>query len=88
MANPQHIWYVEITDTYGGEANYGWAQRFRIKAASPQGAITKVSKLTRWRFRQEYDTGDLVRYNALGAAVCAFVEPEYDPTAFPYLQII
>ena len=65
---------VEVTDTFGGEANYSWAQRFRVHAQSMRGAITKVSRYmgTQGRLRKVMDTGDLVRHDVQGAAVCVF----------------
>jgi len=65
---------VEITDTFGGEANYSWAQRFRVHARSPRGAIIKVSRYAglQGRLRRVLDTGDLVRHDVQGAAVCVF----------------
>jgi len=68
-----HLFYIEVTDTFGGEANYCWVNRFKVSASSILGAIRKVSKETGWSFRQEYDCGDMVRYKAQGACVCAFV---------------
>lgn len=65
--------YVEVTDTYGDEANYAWVRRYRVRAASQRGAITKVARLTGYRFRKSYDTGDVARYDARHACVCGFV---------------
>ena len=38
------LFFVEMTDTFGGEANYGWVNRFMVTAASSLGAIRKVTK--------------------------------------------
>jgi len=65
---------VEVTDTFGGEANYAWVRRFTVTAKSFRGAISKVSRMMGYAFRKEYDCGDLARYNAQGACVCAFVQ--------------
>ena len=59
---------VEITDTYGGEANYCWVKRYAVSANTLRGAICKVSKESGYRFRF-----DGLRYNVKGAAICAFV---------------
>jgi hypothetical protein len=69
----QQLFFVEFTDTYGGEANYGWVHRFMVVASSMQGAISKVTKETGHPARKEYDTGDMARYNVPGAALCYFV---------------
>ena len=65
---------IEVTDTYGGEANYCWVRRFTIKAKSFRGAIQALSKQYGGNWKLEYTTGDMARYNQKGACVCAFVE--------------
>ena len=45
------IFIIEVTDTYGGEANYCWVHRFKVRASSTMGAIRKVGRemgLNRW----------------------------------------
>jgi len=37
-------WDIEITDTFGGEANYCWARRFTVKAKSIRGAVNKFAR--------------------------------------------
>lgn len=69
----QEIFYVEVTDTYGEEANYSWVKRFKVHASSALGAIRKVSTETGLNFRKEWDTGDLSRYDAKQCAICAFL---------------
>jgi hypothetical protein len=63
-----HTFLVEVTDTYGGEANYCWVKHYAVTANTQRGAICKVAKETGYRFRS-----DGLRYNVKGAAVCAFV---------------
>ena len=77
MEKGQKFYFVELTDTFGGEANYCWIKRYKVAASSFNGAIRKVAKESFYRFRYEYDTGDMVKYKAPGACVCAFVE-EYN----------
>jgi hypothetical protein len=77
-ARPQ--WFVEVTDTFGGVANYCWVRRYLVHASTMRGAMGKVPG---YAWRKEYDTGDMARYNAQGAAVCAFIEwadPDVDHT--------
>ena len=38
------IFFVEVTDTYGGESNYSWVHRFKVHATTYRGAMRKVSK--------------------------------------------
>jgi len=63
------IYFVEVTDTFGGEANYCWARRYRVNAASQRGAISKISRHEGLHFR---NTGN--RYDASNACVCAFID--------------
>jgi hypothetical protein len=70
----QEIYFVEVTDTYGEEANYSWVRRYKVHASSMLGAIRKVSKESGFRFRKDFSAGDFARYNAQGACVCAFIE--------------
>ena len=61
---------VEMTDTYGGEANYSWVNRFLVTASSELGAIRKVTTRTGYRARSV----GCDRYNVPGACICYFVE--------------
>lgn len=65
---------VEMTDTFSGEANYTWVERFRVKAKSASGAIRKVSRYLglQGRIRKDADFGTLIRHNVTGAAICLF----------------
>ena len=63
---------IELTDTFGGEANYGWVRRYTIEASSMLGAIRKLSRIEGLNFRKEYEG----RYNAKGACICAFIDYE------------
>ena len=69
----QSIYFIEVTDTYGEDANYSWVKRFKVHASSELGAIRKVSTETGLNFRKEGDSGDLSRYDAKHCAVCAFL---------------
>lgn len=71
VANKQ-LYYIEVTDVYGGEANYSWVTRHIILAKSTLGAIQWLAKNSglNWRF-------DGIRYNSASGATCAFIE-EYD----------
>jgi len=67
------MYHIEVTDTYGGEANYSWKKDWLVAANSPQGAISKLAKAEGSGWRKEWDSGDTVRYNLAGACICAFV---------------
>jgi hypothetical protein len=65
---------IEMTDTFGGEANYCWVVRDTIKATTMSGAL-RVFKRKHGvgRTRKEYDFGDMRRYKIANANVCIFV---------------
>lgn len=69
------FYFVEFTDTFGGEANYCWVRRYKVKAKTRVGAIRKAARAEGYsgRMRAEWTNGDDARYNVQGAAVCAFV---------------
>ena len=49
---------IEVTDTFGGEANYCWVKRGTTRAQSRRGIIAAVKRLAGWdgwcRVRVEY----------------------------------
>ena len=65
--------YVEVTDTFNGEANYVWVRRYIVSAKSELGAIRKVGREEGLPFRKEWDDGLCVRYYAKGMNIAAFV---------------
>jgi hypothetical protein len=77
----ESFYLVEMTDTFGGEANYSWCHRLNVRAISIRGAVRKARKY--WgesgRIRKIYDCGDSARYDVTGACVCIFVHFEIDP---------
>ena len=68
-----HTFDIEVTDTFGGEANYSWVRRYTYTAKSFLGAINKLAREHGAGWAKAYDTGDMARYNLTGAAICAFV---------------
>ena len=62
--------FVEMTDTFGGEANYSWVNRFLVSASSELGAIRKVTRRTGYPARSV----GCDRYNVPGACIRYFVE--------------
>lgn len=69
----KNTYFVEMTDTFGEDANYCWVNRFLVTASSQLGAIRKVTRETGYPARKYYDTGDMARYNVPGCAICYFV---------------
>lgn len=62
-------YFVKITDTYGGEANYSWVTRYLVSANSELGAIQRIARKYGAGWRREYDG----RYNLSGACICLFI---------------
>ena len=65
---------IEITDTFSGEANYSWVNRFQVEAQSILGAVQKVARKHGSGWKAEYNDGDFARYKLQGACVCMFIE--------------
>ena len=66
----QHF-FAEITDTYGGEANYSWVTRHKIKAASIRGALIRLNSDSGLGFRSV----GCDRFDSRSGATCAFITP-------------
>ena len=66
----------EMTDTFGGEANYCWVKRGTVQAQSFRGAIKAAKHAVGWlprRHRVTMRTGDMVRIDAIGSCICMFI---------------
>ena len=63
-------YFIEMTDTFGGEANYCWFNRFLVSASSPRGAMRRVCARTSDSVR---DVG-CDRWDSIRGCVCYFVE--------------
>ncbi len=75
----QNLYVIEFTDTFGGEANYCWCQRFTVRAADIKQAITRA-KQHRYnapvpRHRLRLYNNDEARIDLISAAICAFITP-------------
>lgn len=67
-------YFIEMTDTFGGEANYCWVNRFIVSASSPRGAMRKVCTRTGDSVQCVDRYGDLQRWDSTRGCVCYFVE--------------
>jgi hypothetical protein len=70
------MYKVEMTDTFGDDANYCWVNRLWVKAKSPASALRKANKhwsIAPRSWRLDWDYGDERRYNMNKAAICCFV---------------
>ena len=70
-------YFIEITDTFGGEANYSWVTRHKVRGASPRGAMVRIGRAAGMAWRIVGDYGDMARYDSKSGATCAFVQ-EWD----------
>lgn len=74
----QYTFKVEVTDTFGGEANYSWVRRYTFKAKSFQGAITMLAKEYGGAWRKTIECGDYAQYKAQGACITAFIYSDWE----------
>lgn len=70
LAKGKNWFLIEMTDTYGGEANYCWVNRFLVQASSERGAIGMVTRKTGY---PAHSVG-CDRYNVRNCAICYFIE--------------
>jgi len=76
------LWQAELTDTFGGEANYSWVTRetFELPAGATARQIVTAAKaalgLTGCRCRT-FDYGEWFELRPTGSLTVAFVLPRY-----------
>ena len=44
QAKTKNTYLFEVTDTFGGEANYSWVRRYTVHATSMSGALRMVNR--------------------------------------------
>lgn len=71
-----NLYYIEVTDVYGGEANYSWVTRHVIRGKSKRGAINRFSRLSGMNWRSV----GCDRYDSKSGATCLFIEELDDAT--------
>ena len=76
----KNLYLIEVTDTYGGDANYSWVTRHLIRASSLRGAVNRFSRLSGMSWKCVDDFGDSRRYDSKSGATCFFIE-EWDGDA-------
>lgn len=65
--------FVEITDTFGGEANYSWVTRHKVAASTMRGAMWRISRDSGISWNRVDYYGDSQRWDSKSGATCAFV---------------
>jgi len=83
----QNMYFVETTDTYGGEANYSWVNRHCVTASSVRGAMWKLSRDGGLSWHCVGDYGDTMRYDSKSGATCAFITKWDNELHSQYLRI-
>lgn len=58
----RNVWELELTDTFGGEANYSWVRRERITAKTMLGAVQKFAKESGLNFRKNDGDNESATY--------------------------
>ena len=69
-----NFYHIEVTDTFGGGANYSWVTRHCIKANTMLGAIKRFSRLSGMNWRCVGNYGDSSRYDSKSGATCLFIK--------------
>lgn len=78
--------FVEITDTFQGEANYSHVSRHKVKATTPRGAMRRIGKASGLSWHLTENCQDHDRYDSKSGATCAFVMP-WEEEHLDYLQL-
>ena len=67
--------YVEETDTYGGESNYAWVNRFsvQVKRDTTRAIVRAVNKQLGYRRIKSNNYGDMIEIRPRGICRVAFV---------------
>ena len=75
-------WSAEITDTFGGEANYSWVNRYKATlptAATDRQVVQHFKKLMGYTGihckRSEF--GETIELRPYGECVVIFITPDY-----------
>lgn len=68
MKKPKIDFYFEMTDTFGGELNYSWIRKFKVKAKSIRGALQIISRMTGFNFRKDFNN----QYKAKNACIALY----------------
>ena len=83
MTNEKCTFNVEVTDTFGGEANYSWVKRYTFDMdveATPRRVMQKAKKLagfTGVRGRTETHNLDSMSFTPHKNCVVLFVNADY-----------
>ena len=69
----KNTYLFEVTDTFGGEANYSWVRRYTVHATSMSGAIRMVNREEGFgRLTKVWETFGCARWDVPNCAICIF----------------
>ena len=70
--------FIEVTDTFGGEANYSWVKRYNFETEEKDSMLKivrralKISGYTGCRTKKQ-DSGEYIRLDFAGMCVVMFI---------------
>ena len=69
---------AELTDTFGGEANYSWVRRCEVTLPDNAGMHMILRKVREelgitGKLRKDFDSGELVRFKLDKHCICLFL---------------
>ena len=71
------FYFIEVTDTFGGQANYSWVEKYCIEATDVT-AVRRAKREIGWNGVRcdRYDCGDYIELRPRGMAQVAFIQRE------------
>jgi hypothetical protein len=72
-----NYYFIEVTDTFGGEANYSWVNKYCVEATD-KTAVRRAKKAIGWngiRCDRE-DCGEFIKLIPRGMCQVAFIQME------------
>lgn len=67
------LFYIEVTDVFGGEANYSWVTRHVVRGKTELGAVNRFSRLSGMQWRNCHSD----MYLSKSGSTCFFIA-DYD----------
>lgn len=71
------FYYIEVTDTYGGQANYSWVEKYCIEATETN-VVRRAKREIKWNGVRcdRFDHGDSIELRPRGLCQVAFIQRE------------
>lgn len=71
------FYFIEVTDTFGGQANYSWVEKYCVEATEGS-VIRRAKREIGWNGVRcdRYEQGDVVELRPRGMAQVAFIHRE------------